>query len=445
MSSDVFDRVEKLLQEYTKTASSDSPTLIGEEYDKGKHVKPEKDEFLAAVESLLKEHYPQGPDSVDEPDDDPQAQVDSVYSSAPNPEVADEDRKLDAETTGPEGGEKVLKEKIASLSDEQLLKKYASAVNGILEELATYNPAYLDHVNNPLLKAASFVARVQAQAEFDAGLVAGYLNSITKRAADETTPPAEVDAGAGDAVADIQQQAAVDPEAALKFLKDIGISDDDLVEILAEIVKEHPDAVQAIVDSSNNPDLKALAAGEPETIRNVLKSNPDLAQAVKEVLNKIEPGAADSVDALLRESEAAPEKEDQATATANDVVDEVTEKAGGEDEVEDEEAYEDAEDEDSELAPEDTEDEDAVDAVKASSFQHLKALDRILQEMNLTPDDIVLLTRGGAKEKEAVKVANAVRTYRQRYKRVLNKAADVQPPSELRSFLQQYLYELLNS
>ncbi|HOK55056.1 MAG TPA: hypothetical protein PKV43_11370, partial [Armatimonadota bacterium] len=435
----------KLLQEYTKTAAEgDQPSRMGEEYDKGKHVAPEKEEFLAAVESLLKEHYPQGPDSVEGPSDNPQEQVDAVYETAPDPQVADENREPDADTTGPEGGEKVLKEKIASLSDGELLKKYAKAVTGLLEELAMYNPEYLKYVDNPHLKAAAFVAKVQAQAEFDAGLVAGYLHTQTKRAAAaEEDPSKAVDAPPAGGVEEIQAQAAVDPDSALKFLQDIGISDQDLVEILAEIVKEHPDVIQAIVESSDNPDLKALAAGEPEAIQRALQSNPDLAQAVKEILAKVQPGAEASFDEIVG---GASPKDDKGGAedAAEGIVDDVAAAAEDQSDKESESDEEPESDEDPE-SDEGLAEEASEEEVKASNLQHLSALDKTLQEMNLTPEDVVLLARGGSREGEAIKVANAVRVYRQRYKPALNKAADRHTPPELRSFLRQYLYELLNS
>ncbi|GIW59059.1 MAG: hypothetical protein KatS3mg087_0125 [Patescibacteria group bacterium] len=429
MHDDVFERVAKLVEEYTKTAEDMHKEW--EEYDAGKHVEPKGDEYSRALNELLEEYYPSGPDSHPEAsNDNVQGAVEDAYPTAPDVEVADEDNGPDVEAEGPSGGEEAFDdaEKVAHLSDDELLRKYASFLNEVFITAAAVNSDAVSAIPDSFIKAAAVTAQVAEQAKFDAGLVAGYLKTafLRKKAVEE-------------AIAN----APVDPEEAMKFFRDLGISEEELIAALSDIVKEHPELASAVAGQANQDvNIDQLMNMEPEQIREILKASPDLAAAVRDVLTQMHPEGGKILDDFMSEGgggsdavpfkgEETPEEEaaEHAALMGGEASEEAVEKAI-------EEAAGEKEDEDSEEG----------DEVKgANALQKLAALDSVLNEMHLSPDDIVVLTRGGLRAEEAVKVANAVKKYRLQYKPTLGKSAERKVSPELRSYLKDYLYELLNS
>lgn len=430
MYDDVFERVAKLVEEYTKTAEDVHKEW--EEYDAGKHVDPQGDEYSRALNELLAEYYPAGPDNQPEAKNtNPQKSVEDAYPSSPDVSVAGENVP-DVEAEGPAGGEEAFNdaEKVASLHDTQLIMKYAALANDVFITAASVNPEVIKVIPDPLIKAAAVTAQIAEQAKFDAGLVAGYLKTafLQKRALEEAAA-----------------KAAVDPEAALKFFRDLGITEEELMQALAEIVQEHPELASVVAgEADKNVNLDQLMSMEPEQIREILKSSPDLVAAVRDILKQMHPEGDKILDTFMSEGgkgEASTPFEGKETPE-----EELAEHAAlsGASNKDIEKAIEEAAGEEEEGGEEEQEDE-GEEVKGANALQKLAALDSVLNELQLSPDDIVLLTRGGLRAEEAVKVANAVKKYRLQYKPTLGKAAEKKVSQELRSYLKDYLYELLNS
>jgi len=455
MSDDIFERVSKLVEQFQAQNNKQASTVKKaeedwSEYDVGKTVKLKDFPLAKEMEEVLGESMPSNPTVSEVDEGSEQETVEEGHENAPNPEVATEEGP-DVPVDKPVGGTEAMKD-AAALSDRELLGKLANVTYRILYEYAMIEPSKQIIKSGAFGKeatAAYMVADIIKQAAYDADLLAGCLLGI-KQAAEEnledvTAPaedPAQVLAEASPeeiqevleenpdlAAAIAAQGAEVSPEAVLaeaspeeiqKVLEENpdlaaevagGAVAEDPVQVLAdaspeeiqEVLEENPDLAVALAAGVAEEDpIQVLADAAPEEIQEVLDENPDLAAALSQTM-----GAA----------EAAEEKQE------SPAVQNLEEALGTE--------------EHGEEKPEEKKEEE----VKESSIlAKLAALSDILEEQNITPEEVEIYLKGSSKEKEGVKVANAVRNFRNKFKGKVIKEADSPALKEhMRKFLQELL------
>jgi len=190
-----------------------------------------------------------------------------------------------------------------------------------------------------------------------------------------------------------EDAAAADPAAVLA---------DASPEEIAEVLQEDPELAAAIAGGVAQEDPAAvLADASPEEIAEVLQEDPELAAAIAEAVGT--PGAGMETPA----EEAAEGHPD----------------AAGSEEAEGKE----------------TEEEETAEK-EGSVLAKVAALSEVLRENNITPEELAFYTSGGPKAKDAVKVANAVRNFRNKFKGKNVKEAD---SPRLKEHMRQFLQELL--
>lgn len=461
MSDDIFERVSKLVEQFQAQNSKQASTVKKaeedwSEYDVGKTVKLKDFPLAKEMEEVLGESMPSNPTVSEVDEGSEQETVEEGHESAPNPEVATEEGP-DVPVDKPVGGNEAMKD-AAALSDRELLGKLANVTYRILYEYAMIEPSKQIIKSGAFGKeatAAYMVADIIKQAAYDADLLAGCLLGI-KQAAEEnledvTAPAAEdpvqvlaeaspeeiqevLEENPDLAAAIAAQGAEVSPEAVLaeaspeeiqKVLEENpdlaaevagGAVAEDPVQVLAEA---SPEEIQEVLDE--NPDLAAALAGgvaeedpiqvladaAPEEIQEVLDENPDLAAALSQTM-----GAAEAAETPAEEKQESPAVQNLEAALGTE--------------------------EHKEEQPEEKKEEEEVK--ESSILAKLAALSDILEEQNITPEEVEIYLKGSSKEKEGVKVANAVRNFRNKFKGKVIKEADSPALKEhMRKFLQELL------
>lgn len=460
MSDDIFERVSKLVEQFQAQNSKQASTVKKaeddwSEYDVGKTVKLKDFPLAKEMEEVLGESMPSNPTISEVDEGSEQETVEEGHESAPNPEVSTEEGP-DVPVDKPVGGEEAMKD-AAALSDRELLGKLASVTYRILYEYAMIEPSKQIIKSGAFGKeatAAYVVADIIKQAAYDADLLAGCLLGI-KQAAEEnledatapTEDPAQVLAEASPeeiqqvleenpdlAAAIAAQGAAVSPEAVLaeaspeeiqQVLEENpdlaaevagGAVAEDPVQVLAEaspeeiqeVLEENPELAAALAGSVAEEDpIQVLADAAPEEIQEVLDENPDLAAALSQTME-----AAEAAETPAEEKQESPAVQNLEAALGTE--------------------------EHKEEQPEEKKEEEEVK--ESSILAKLAALSDILEEQNITPEEVEIYLKGSSKEKEGVKVANAVRNFRNKFKGKVIKEADSPALKEhMRKFLQELL------
>jgi len=474
MSDDIFERVSKLVEQFqaqnNKQASVEKKAEEDwSEYDVGKTVKLKDFPLAKEMEEVLGESMPSNPTVSEVDEGSEQETVEEGHENAPNPEVATEEGP-DVPVDKPVGGTEAMKD-AAALSDRELLGKLANVTYRILYEYAMIEPSKQIIKSGAFGKeatAAYMVADIIKQAAYDADLLAGCLLGI-KQAAEEnledvTAPaedPAQVLAEASPeeiqevleenpdlAAAIAAQGAEVSPEAVLaeaspEEIQKVLEENPDLAAAIAAqgaevspeavLAEASPEEIQKVLEE--NPDLAAEVAGgavaedpvqvladaSPEEIQEVLEENPDLAVALA--------GGVAEEDPIQVLADAAPEEIQEVLDENPDLAAALSQTMGAADLGTEEHKEE---------QPEEKKEEEEVK--ESSILAKLAALSDILEEQNITPEEVEIYLKGSSKEKEGVKVANAVRNFRNKFKGKVIKEADSPALKEhMRKFLQELL------
>ena len=471
MSEDIFERISKLVDQYQTQYTNKQASEVRKrakdsdwsEYDVGKSVPLKDFPLQKEMEELLSEYMPNNPTVSSVEEGSEQSGVEDAYPSAPNPEVASEELP-DVPIDKPLGGNEAMKD-ASQLSDRELLGKLAGAAYEILRAYALIEPSKRIIKSGALgkdLMAAYTVADIVKQADYDADLLVGCLYGI-KQAADqsleEATAPDSEEAGEDPvkvlaeaspeeiqevleenpelAAAIAQQGAAVSPEAVLAEASP---------EEIQEVLEENPELAAALVGEAGAPaedPIQVLAEASPEEIQEVLEENPELAAAIAEQAAAVaQPVAEDPVQVLAGASPEEIQKvldENPELAAALAPVLEEAEAQEGSKEAPESKEMQKLEDV---LGTEKHEEEpSAKEETKESSvLAKLAALSRVLEEENLTPEELSVYLAGTSKEKDGIKVANAVRNFRNKFKgKVIKEAESPALKDHMRKFLQELL------
>ena len=439
MSDDIFERVSKLVEQFqaqnNKQASVEKKAEEDwSEYDVGKTVKLKDFPLAKEMEEVLGESMPSNPTVSEVDEGSEQETVEEGHENAPNPEVATEEGP-DVPVDKPVGGTEAMKD-AAALSDRELLGKLANVTYRILYEYAMIEPSKQIIKSGAFGKeatAAYMVADIIKQAAYDADLLAGCLLGI-KQAAEEnledvTAPaedPAQVLAEASPeeiqevleenpdlAAAIAAQGAEVSPEAVLAEASP---------EEIQKVLEENPDLAAEVAGGAVAEDpVQVLADASPEEIQEVLEENPDLAVALA--------GGVAEEDPIQVLADAAPEEIQEVLDENPDLAAALSQTMGAADLGTEEHKEE---------QPEEKKEEEEVK--ESSILAKLAALSDILEEQNITPEEVEIYLKGSSKEKEGVKVANAVRNFRNKFKGKVIKEADSPALKEhMRKFLQELL------
>ena len=439
MSDDIFERVSKLVEQFQAQNSKQASTVKKaeedwSEYDVGKTVKLKDFPLAKEMEEVLGESMPSNPTVSEVDEGSEQETVEEGHENAPNPEVATEEGP-DVPVDKPVGGTEAMKD-AAALSDRELLGKLANVTYRILYEYAMIEPSKQIIKSGAFGKeatAAYMVADIIKQAAYDADLLAGCLLGI-KQAAEEnledvTAPaedPAQVLAEASPeeiqevleenpdlAAAIAAQGAEVSPEAVLAEASP---------EEIQKVLEENPDLAAEVAGGAVAEDpVQVLAEASPEEIQEVLEENPDLAVALA--------GGVAEEDPIQVLADAAPEEIQEVLDENPDLAAALSQTMGAADLGTEEHKEE---------QPEEKKEEEEVK--ESSILAKLAALSDILEEQNITPEEVEIYLKGSSKEKEGVKVANAVRNFRNKFKGKVIKEADSPALKEhMRKFLQELL------
>lgn len=487
----------------SQTKKAEEPLQTWEEYDAGKHVNPKETEFSKEVDEMLAEAIPATPGEVDPPTEGgAQQEIEDAYKLNPEVSVAGEeteDSKVD-EIRSPEGGEAAFEEKLSSLSDEELIKNIQTLAKQAYVAWVTQDPKaittkqagkYLSETQ----RAGVILATLAKQASLDADLLTGFFlgNSVLaaqeglKKQGEDAAEAAAPAEDAGQAVdqstelletlakadpQEIAQVLASDPQAQ-QAVAALGAQAADpqalqaLIELFAsipaeefeEVLNEDPELrsrIEALISALAatqqvaapvNPDTPAqiLAEATPEEIMEVLQENPEL-QALVEQLVQQASAADPQAQAAQILAEATPDEIAEVLEENPDIAQALgltPESAPAEQPTEPAtEAATEPATEPAEEKPEEGEENPSEEGEeKVSAFQRLATLSDVMQEMQLTPDDLAALAASGAREEEAVKVANAVREFRKKFE---NSKMSAKKNAKLREYCKQYLQELLS-
>ena len=436
MSEDIFERISKLVDQYQTQYTNKQASEVRKrakdsdwsEYDVGKSVPLKDFPLQKEMEELLSEYMPNNPTVSSVEEGSEQSGVEDAYPSAPNPEVASEELP-DVPIDKPLGGNEAMKD-ASQLSDRELLGKLAGAAYEILRAYALIEPSKRIIKSGALgkdLMAAYTVADIVKQADYDADLLVGCLYGI-KQAADQSLE---------EATAPDSEEAGEDP---VKVLAEAS------PEEIQEVLEENPELAAALVGEAGAPaedPIQVLAEASPEEIQEVLEENPELAAAIAEQAAAVaQPVAEDPVQVLAGASpeeiqEVLDENPELAAALAP-VLEEAEAQEGSKEAPESKEMQklEDV------LGTEKHEEEpSAKEETKESSvLAKLAALSRVLEEENLTPEELSVYLAGTSKEKDGIKVANAVRNFRNKFKgKVIKEAESPALKDHMRKFLQELL------
>lgn len=182
-------------------------------------------------------------------------------------------------------------------------------------------------------------------------------------------------------------------------------------EEIAEVIQEDPELAAAVAGGVAEDDpVAVLADASPEEIAEVLQEEPELAAALTDAVGGadvgVEPGAG-----METPAEEAMEGHEGAAGS---------EEAGGEETPEEEAAEE--------------------KAKEAAILPKIAALSRVMAEEQISPEELTFYASSGPKARDAVKVANAVRNFRNKYRGRNVKEAD---SPRLKEHMRQFLQELL--
>ena len=507
MNEDIFDRVSRLIEQYTgqtksgsfKKKAADPKLQILEEYDAGKHVDPKSSDYMEEMDALVAEHHPASTTATDPEDlesDDPQVDVEERYPTTPDVEVADEANVPDADVReDPEGEEALEEEKLSSLSDGELLRRFRGALEKVAFYYAAFDPTGQSVKRASLsktYKAALAIADIVKQAEADAQLVAGFLHSFNQTATEQLTKMAE-EAAAEEAVQQAAEQATANLPTAEAATD---VDPDALLAAAEEVAKNDQELQEALQDAQVEAAVEILQQADPDEVLEVLEEDPELAGAVASVLGEESPAAPTEDVASAAAEEAAKEAffkqamlqkiAEEAMANPEEILNNVSEDEIAEvleenpelaqvlqvvlSQMEAQEGAEGDEssepktiqkledvlgteehekDKDRETPTEGGEEEARKDVTepegtKTSAFRQLYALSSVMDEVGITPEDLEILARGSSRYNEAVKTANAVRNFRQKINKLGTKGIKASVDNRLREELKNYLAELIS-
>ena len=545
--SDPFAKLNKLWQQLEMTKQA-KPSLDSEdEIDAGKHVEP-GDSFVRELQNVLEESFPTATSAYgeEEPDvEEAQEHAEETYALTPDPTIPSGDIS-DVDTHTDEPSEEDLTEesenkKFGRLSDTQLLRKYATAVQRFVVQVALEtNDPTLEKVagltKNADYVAAKLVAQIVKQAEFDASLLGGFYlgqqnnqllemqkQAVAQQTAQNVLAKVAMELKAAEEEAEDEEEEAVPEEESTvnEALEELatevpGLAPEEITEAAAEVAEEGlpeeeeessekpettEEAINELAESmaevlTNSPDLVQSLGGDPsefedkeevaEKIKEVLEETPEVAEAVHEQMAQaadvlmgetvkesmwqkyaqnappmpqLPPGMPidqqtlqQIADAVQNDPAAAKAVQEAAQEIARvlqeqgispeGLTEEAPEEEGGEEETSPEEPT--PEETPTEEAPpeeapaeEEVPPEEAQSEGEKAAMAQLAALSAELAANQITPDELAALSP------KAVKLAAAIKTFRNMPLSRTAQAKKMAQNPRLRAKMRQYLAELL--
>jgi len=402
MSNDIYERIQKLIESYqdaprVKKAASEREEEL-KEYAIVPEQEPEMSEFSKEMDRIIKEHFPTAVAAKDELDEEDavstEEEIQEESPASTDVYIADEDE----ESVEPESplavGEDAIKElknakKYAkALSDERLISEFQKAVQEIVGYLTSLEKvASLTGVMpmTPMHNPQDVVAGVMKQAQTDADLI----NLMKQAQVPVGVSPAEFQQA-------VEQTASEAEKVVDDVVNEVEKAVDEVVEefedVLDEVAKELDEVITEVED-----ELKA--SGQEEAAK------------------MVRPLVADQVARTFGLVPAVP-------VTPEEGKEEVTEEKKEEKEEEEtEEVMEELE----ELNDEETTNE----------------LGNALEDLGLTPDELVEEAKDKEAKKYATIIARAVKQLKmaKKFKRT---AAIYSRHQKLRNAMKNYLLELIS-
>ncbi len=460
-TEEYFRKVQRIKEQLLKTAAGEGPNVGFDEYDEGRREKAENSDF---VNNLLagewEDALPEGsPDSTPDAEANPEQSVDEGYPASDvsiageeNPletaeKVSDDPNELDIDTAK----EGKLRRKLASLSDAQLIKLHQTTVKRLLS-----------HIDSGTIKTASDVSaaviqKMVKEAEADADLFYGYMLGLTqsmllKQAQEGADIPPEQLAAMMEAGGPAGGEAPpMPPEspAGEEMPPEAGQGGDaEMEQVVEEVVDELADQLVQMTGSEEAATqlLVEQVAQSPELAGSVLESlgatPEEVEKAVDEVAEEIAsateggmPGGEGGV--TPEEGEPAPTGEE---GISSETIDQLLSGGEGASPPEEEGASPPEEEgasppEEEGASPPEEEEE------KTAMFKGLLALHEAATGLGLTPELIANGLKGHPKEREAIKVATALKNFQKKYSKLITATKKKGSP-RLKQEFEQYLREL---
>lgn len=474
--NDVINRVTELVNEFegsTKRAQAKlntnkktsnkraelKPEL--EEYDAGKHEKPSEGELPPVWDQILSESY-----SIEDEEATEHTEADLKETMPEGVSSAGEDKKP-VEEYGDEDGQSV-DSKLASISDEQLFNMYNRKFNELCAYIAANDGEAVKKAGIKLdndTEGAVIVSRLIKQAELDADIVTGFAVGLSEQVQNAQNAQ------------EFYKQAAADPD----FVKVASLIDNFTNTLAAKEAsgaqltqRDIQDAVSSIIGACGTdsvkkacykiaqmlPDEEAAAmlagtGGEQDPIENLaatleqMGATPEEVQeAVQEIMAELgaegPPSEGDATDAVLQAL---------ATEDTSDTEEETSEEEDTEATAEEtEEDYSEFENEDEEdnankvARNKKTGKQNGKKKIskKEAYWQGISAMSDALEEFEISPKELVEITKDTSRYGEAVKVARAVDQYRKKNQKGYKVSKASPKDNKLAARVKDYLYDLLS-
>lgn len=382
---EIFERVSKLVENVsvksasTKRAAESDST---EEYCVWSEVDPKDKKFLKAVDQLLSESVPASPTNTDEAEPGTEEELREAYPASNVSSAGEGDVSAEVESAI-QGAEEIKESTLKRASDYELSR----AFNALTRSVVSYIAAQDSTVKNAALNdvdsiSAVCVADLVKQAEFDASLVFGYLGSIKSAMEDEDKSAMEDEEGAdkedasgqsdADLVSDEMARSVEDAAGQISDIIDSAQNDPQAMQQIEELIKSVPE------EELDNV-IAAIVEENPDAALQAVKENPEVADALIDALSNAGDVDASALKGTLEKEEA---------------------KEGPMEDEEEPEGVQKLEEE--------------LDTEKHGAFAQLKALDDVMVELGVTPEDIEVSVAGTPREEEGVKLAAAVREFRRK-------------------------------
>lgn len=415
---DIFERVQSLINELEsgriKQAAKDDRNMSDIEkelkrYEIVDQVRVEPSEFTKAMDEILSQAVPASPSNKDEETDDgaETEDVEAASDATTDVSVADGETDYDVEEsiiTG-EDVDKALKQsarQFRKLSDVELISVLRKSARMLCQAIlqgqvknARDEEDDEEEENSKSENDDQTISQVVQKASDDADLVAGFIHG--QRAA------------AGDFQAIVQALAnilGVQPDEVETALKEIA---SELLAAGTQITGNPISAAAMLIQALERAQLVAPGVLQPQTVVDALLAlgipEDEIATAIDELIDEI----AETVDSVEKETVPSVLRERDKT--------------------------EEGEEEDSERA---SEEEEATDDVRL-----VQELGNVLEDMGMTPEELIEEATTEEKKEAAMKVASAIKILKRsgRYRRTIaSKAAD----RRLRQAVRDYLIELIS-
>jgi len=493
MSNDLHERIRALIDRYQESSHIKRAQNVEEEledYETVPKQEPEVTEFTKEMDRILAEHFPSSV-SADEPLDEEDQYTEPEEVQEDNPgnlevQVADEENEeVEPESpiaVGEEALEKIRKE-ARKLSDRALIQEFHKTARKLIEMIQNLEKTARFVGAVPALSPQTpeeLVTSVIKQANTDADLVANYIK-LAQEAAVQQQLAEEMAAQQAAAEAEAAQalnQAALDPETAAEISRLEG----EIMEAAKDLTPEEIDAAVEQAAAEVEQEIDEEAQAEAEVVDKAIQEAVDefvdeyfqvIDEAVDEVIDEFEKEVedfkkqlreqgrheeAEKVDELVSQyvaqvmqAEMMPgvemgvpvvEGAVPVVAEAPVAVESVEMVAPvGEEEASSEKAEEPTKTEKSEEESEEAEETKVLEEL--SSEETVNELGNALEDMGITPEELVNEAKDEEARKQATIIARAV-THLKRARRYKRVAAVYDRHRKLRNAMKDFLLELIS-